>query len=142
MDNKKNAIKSSSKNQKNGNTDYPTIISMFKGISVAYGITCIIFIAYGILITYTNVSFDNLPVVALVTTALSSAIVGYDWAICTNKKGLIIGTLAGITYVLLLFAISFLANNSFEFGFSKLVTFFVGVLAGGIGGVFGANFSN
>lgn len=134
----KQAIKRQINRKDTGKTDYP-IIQLAKGMTVAYGITCIFFIAYGILITYTNMSFDNLPIVALVTTAISTVVAGYDWAVCTKGKGLIVGALAGIVYTVLLFCITFLANNSFNWGFSKIVTFLVAVIAGSIGGIFGAN---
>lgn len=110
-----------------------------KGMAVAYAITCIFFIGYGILITYTSVPFENLPIVALVTTAISCVFVGYDWVLCTKGRGLIIGALAGISYTLILFVITFLANNSFSIGFSKMATLLVAILAGCIGGIFGAN---
>ena len=114
-------------------------LCMVKGMAIAYGVTCIFFITYGMLITYTNISEDSLPLVALICTALSSAVVGYDWAKCAKQKGLIMGVSAGIVYTILLFAITFLASNEFVMGLSKIMTLVVAMIGGGIGGILGVN---
>ena len=36
-----------------------------KGIVMAYAVTCIIFITYGIVLTYTDVTEEKLPLIAL-----------------------------------------------------------------------------
>ena len=66
-------------------------LCLIRGIAVAFAITCIIFIGFGILLTYTSLSEDTLPVVSLVSTALSAAAAGYDWAACMKKRGLFWG---------------------------------------------------
>lgn len=127
------------KNSKEETYDFMQMVAITKGMGVAYGITCIFFLAYGILITYTEMSYDNLPLVALVTTAIASVVVGYDWAVCMKKKGIISGSLAGIFYTLILFLITFLVNQAFEWELTKLIMMMVSILAGAIGGILGAN---
>jgi len=112
---------------------------MAKGMAIAYGITCIFFIAYGLILTYTNVSEQSLPMVALVCTALSSAVAGYDWAKCRKKKGLVMGLAAGLLYALILFLVTALASDAFTMGMSKIMTLIVALAGGGIGGIFGVN---
>ena len=41
------------------------ILCMLKGIVMAYAVTCIIFITYGIVLTYTDVTEEKLPLIAL-----------------------------------------------------------------------------
>lgn len=133
----------SKQNNKNNKIEKNLTLELIKGILIAFSITAIIFIGYGILITYTDLSYSNLlsnlPTVALVTTAISTAVLGFDWAIQLKLTGLYTGVIAGISYIVLLFVITFLANGTFEFGFSKVVTIMVAILSGGIGGIFGAN---
>lgn len=114
-------------------------VCMVKGMAVAYAITCIFFIAYGLILTYTNISEQSLPMVALVCTAISSAIAGYDWANCRKKKGLLMGLAAGLVYTIVLFLITALASDTFTMGTSKIMTLIVALAGGGIGGILGVN---
>lgn len=114
-------------------------ICLVKGMAMAYGVTCIFFIAYGMMLTYTDISEESLPLVALVCTAVSASIAGYDWAKCRKKKGLIFGLLAGLIYCLLLFAVTSLASGGFSLGMSKIMTMVVALAGGAIGGILGVN---
>ncbi len=114
-------------------------ICMAKGMAVAYGITCIFFITYGLVLTYTNVSEQSLPMVALVCTAISSAVAGYDWAKCRKKRGFMMGLAAGLVYTVILFIVTALASDTFTVGMSKLMTIIVALAGGGIGGILGVN---
>lgn len=60
-------------------------VCLLKGMAVAYAVTCIFFIAYGILLTYSNVAESTIPTAALCCTAVSAGIAGYDWAKCIGK---------------------------------------------------------
>ncbi|MFV0314329.1 MAG: TIGR04086 family membrane protein [Anaerotignum sp.] len=112
-------------------------ICMAKGMGIAYAFTCIFFIAYGLILTYTDVSEQSLPMIALVCTAISSAIAGYDWAKCRKKNGLFIGFAAALLYTLILFVVTGLASNTFTFGMSKIMTLIVAFAGGGLGGILG-----
>ncbi|WP_066088437.1 TIGR04086 family membrane protein [Anaerotignum neopropionicum] len=115
------------------------LISMVKGMAIAYAITCIFFIAYGLILTYTNVSEQSLPMIALACTAISTAIAGYDWAKCRKKNGLLMGLLAGFIYTVILFIVTALASDTFTVGMSKVMTLIVALAGGGIGGILGVN---
>lgn len=114
-------------------------ICLLKGMAAAFGITCIIFIGFGILLTYTSVSEDSLPLVALICTAISAAVAGYDWAACRRQKGLLWGLLAGLVYMLLLLVITGLASDELQLQSSALMMLAVALAGGGIGGVLGVN---
>jgi putative membrane protein (TIGR04086 family) len=115
------------------------LICMVKGMAIAYAITCIFFVAYGLILTYTNVSEQSLPMIALVCTAISSAIAGYDWAKCRKKNGLLMGLMAGLVYTVILFIVTALASDTFTVGMSKVMTLIVSFAGGGIGGILGVN---
>lgn len=117
-------------------------LCLARGLAIAFAITCIIFIGFGILLTYTSLSEDMLPVVSLASTALSAAAAGYDWAACMKKRGLFWGILAGAAYGVLLFLVTGLASDGFALELSGVMTFIVALAGGGIGGILGVNKKN
>lgn len=116
-----------------------TAICFIRGMAIAYAITCIIFIGFGILLTYTDISEDMLPMVSLGCTAISAAVAGYDWAACRKSKGLLWGIVAGGAYTVLLFLITSLAGSGLQLELSGLMTAIVALAGGGIGGILGVN---
>ncbi len=115
------------------------ILKMLKGMAAAYAITCIVFIAYGILLTFTGMSEEKIPLVALLCTAVSSAIAGFDWAKCADKKGILWGLLAGLVYGGILFLAEAFAGNGIGITSSKCLMFLIAMAGGGIGGILGIN---
>ena len=116
-----------------------TWVCLLRGMAVAFAITCIIFIGFGILLTYTEISEESLPVVSLVCTALSAAAAGYDWAACMQKKGILWGAAAGAVYTVLLYLITGLAADSFVLELSGIMTLAVALAGGAVGGILGVN---
>ena len=115
------------------------LLCMVKGLAVAFAITCIIFIGFGILLTYTEISEESLPMVSLVCTALSAGAAGFDWAACMQKRGLLWGMAAGGAYVVLLYMIISLAAERFSLELSLVMTFAVALAGGAVGGILGVN---
>lgn len=115
------------------------LLDMLKGMAIAYAITCIVFIAYGILLTYTGVSEENIPIVAMICTAISSAVAGFDWAKCAESRGILWGILAGLIYGIILFLAEAFAGNGFRMSTSKIIMLLVAMAGGGVGGIFGIN---
>lgn len=116
-----------------------TALCLLRGMGIAFAITCIIFIGFGMILTYTAASEESLPLVSLICTALSAVAAGYDWAACKRKRGLLWGALAGLVYTVLLYTITSLAADSFVLHASGLMTLAVALAAGGIGGILGVN---
>ena len=116
-----------------------TALCLLRGMAVAFAITCIIFIGFGILLTYTDLSEERLPLVSLICTAVSAAAAGYDWAACMKKKGILWGMAAGVVYTVLLYLITALASDSFAVELSALMTLAVAMAAGAVGGILGVN---
>ena len=114
-------------------------LPLFRGMVVAFAVTCIIFIGFGILLTYTDVSEERLPLVSLLCTAVSAAIAGYDWAACMGRKGILWGMAAGLVYTLVLYLVIGLATDHFLPELSGVMTLIVAAAAGSIGGILGVN---
>ncbi|WP_458397804.1 TIGR04086 family membrane protein [Anaerotignum sp.] len=119
--------------------DGKTGLCLVRGIAVAFAITCIIFIGFGILLTYTSLSEESLPLVSLVCTALSAAAAGYDWAACMKKKGILWGMAAGAVYTVLLYLVTSLASDRFAVELSSVMTLAVALAGGAVGGILGVN---
>ena len=115
------------------------LLCLLRGLAAAFAITCIIFIGFGILLTYTDLSEKVLPMVSLGCTALSAAAAGFDWGSCMGQKGLLWGLLAGAAYTGILFLITGLAGNGIQIELSGLMTLIVAMAGGGIGGILGVN---
>ena len=116
-----------------------SVLPLFRGMAVAFAVTCIIFIGFGILLTYTDISEESLPLVSLLCTAVSAAIAGYDWAACIGRKGILWGMAAGLVYTLVLFLVISLATDHLLLELSGVMTLIVAAAAGSIGGILGVN---
>ena len=114
-------------------------LCLVRGMAVAFAITCIIFIGFGILLTYTELTEESLPLVSLVCTALSAAAAGYDWAACMKQKGILWGLASGAVYTVLLYLITGLASDSFALQLSGVMTLIVALAGGAVGGILGVN---
>lgn len=114
-------------------------LCLLRGMAAAFAITCIFFIGFGILLTYTSLSEERLPLISLLTTALSTAAAGYDWSACMGRRGFFWGILAGGVYTVLLFFVTGLAGGGFVLSPSVLMTLAVAAAGGAIGGILGVN---
>ena len=107
------------------------------GIAIAFAITCIVFIAYALILTYTGVSEKYIGIVSVICTVASAAIAGFDSAKGANKRGMLWGIAAGLLYAIILFAICSIAGRNFDS--ARMITFIVAGAGGGIGGIIGIN---
>ncbi len=112
---------------------------MLKGIVMAYAVTCIIFITYGIVLTYTDITEEKLPLIALCCTVISAGIAGFDWARCAKARGILWGILAGLAYGLILFVLDGIAGSGFSVVGSKGLMILLAAAGGGVGGILGIN---
>ncbi len=115
------------------------ILCMLKGIVMAYAVTCIIFITYGIVLTYTDVTEEKLPLIALCCTVISAGIAGFDWARCAKARGILWGILAGLAFGVILFVLDGIAGSGFSVVGSKGLMILLAAAGGGVGGILGIN---
>jgi putative membrane protein (TIGR04086 family) len=122
-------------------SENPRLISLVSGVLVGYAITCIIFLAYSMLITYTSLSEDNMSLVVAGVTLVSVIVAGFDAARGADNKGWLWGILAGLVYAVILLIIMALVLRGLTFD-SHIVTILVlSIAGGGLGGVIGINFA-
>jgi len=109
------------------------------GILIAFAITVIVFLAYAMLITYTNMSERNLPIVVAVTTLLSVMVAGFDAAKGATNRGWLWGMGAGLIYVLILAIIMVILLPTFAVDVRTFTVIILGIAGGGLGGILGIN---
>ena len=109
------------------------------GVLMAFAITCIVFLAYAMLITYTDMSERNLPVVVAITTLLSVMVAGFDAAKGATNRGWLWGMGAGLIYVLILAIIMVILLPTFAVDGRTFTVAILGLAGGGLGGILGIN---
>jgi putative membrane protein (TIGR04086 family) len=115
-------------------------MSLVSGVLLGYAITCVIFLAYSMLITYTSLSEDNMSLVVAGVTLVSVIVAGFDAARGADNKGWLWGILAGLAYAIILFIIMAVVLRGLTLD-SRIITILVlSVAGGGLGGVVGINF--
>lgn len=110
-----------------------------KGIITAFIITIISFIIVAVLLTYTDMSESIVSTISLMTTVLSALVAGVYVAKEAHSRGLFLGMLAGLVYIVMLFVILFFSQESFTMTVSKIAGIFGAIAGGGIGGILGIN---
>jgi len=109
------------------------------GVMWGYAITCIVFLAYAMLITYTQMSERNLPMVIAVTTLLSVMVAGFDAAKGAAQRGWLWGMGAGFIYVAVLGIIMVILLPGFFVDGRTVTVTVLSIAGGGLGGILGIN---
>jgi len=109
------------------------------GVMIGYAITTIIFLSYAMLITYTQMSERNLPMVIAITTLLSVMIAGFDAAKGAAQRGWLWGMAAGFIYVAVLGIIMMVFLPGFFVDGRTITVLVLSIAGGGLGGILGIN---
>ena len=117
----------------------PQIIRLLSGVMIAYAITCIAFIGYAILLTYSSVTEQNISLVVTVVSIISVIVAGFDAAKGAENRGWMWGIGAGILYAVILLMIGAWVNRGFLSDTRSLTLMIICIAGGGFGGVLGIN---
>ena len=109
------------------------------GVLMGYAITCIIFLGYSMLITYTSMTERNLPMVVAITTLLSVIVAGFDTAKAAENKGWLWGMAAGLVYILILTGLMMGVLQGFAADTRTVTSIVLAIAGGGMGGILGIN---
>ena len=115
-------------------------IHILKGLGYSYIITLIVLLVYNLLLTYTSVSADSVSIVTSFITTVSAAFGGFYACKHIQEKGLIYGFIVGISYIILLIIMFYLAKENYIFDITIIYKAILVSISGGIGGVLGVNF--
>ncbi len=113
---------------------------ILKGLGYSYIITLVVLLVYNLLLTYTSVPSDSISIVTSIITTFSAAYGGFYACNRIKENGLVYGFIVGISYIMLLIVMFYLAKENYIFDMIVLYKVILVSLAGGIGGVLGVNF--
>ena len=116
-----------------------TAVSLTKGAIISYIITTIVFIVYGILLTYTEITEEKIQIVVMITTVVSVLIGGIIASRGVNSKGLMFGMLVGLIYAIIMIMIGLCILPTLKITSKMIMIFILSISAGGIGGIIGIN---
>lgn len=114
--------------------------AIFKSLAYSYLATLGAILLYNLLLTFTSVSGNTIPMAAASITTIASAYGGFYASVKIKEKGLIYGMLVGLLYITFMLVAVFLANDAFKFEMSILYKMLLTIASGGIGGILGVNF--
>lgn len=112
---------------------------ILKGSGVSFVSLLILLFAFSAILTYTNVEEGIIPITTIVINAISILIGSSIATIHLKKNGIINGLMIGFVYMLLIYLISSILNNSFQLELQSILLIVFGIIAGGIGGIIGVN---
>lgn len=116
-----------------------SILIIAKGELIAYIISGILIILYGLLLTLSSLSESTMPTVIMIISTVSIALSSIYVAIKAESKGWLNGALTGLIYMIILFLISLLFKTSVSFDKYVLFRLFMGFVIGTLGGIIGIN---
>ena len=115
-----------------------TYIKILKGLLISIAVSLIGIFIFSILLTYTNISENTIPIVIIAISFISILIGATISTRKIHKNGMMNGGIIGGLYVSLLYLISSIINTGFAFNKYTIIMIIIGI----IGGLIGRNFRN
>ena len=115
------------------------IKSICVSLIVSFILTIISILFFSMLLVKTNISENMINGVIIVISSISILIGASVSAIKLKKNGWINGAIISSIYILILYILSSLINNSFEINKSSIFMIIFGLMLGIIGGIIGVN---
>ena len=115
------------------------LVSLTKATVFSYVLTAIVFVVYGILLTYTETTEENIQIVVMMTTVISVLIGGIIASKGVNSKGLLFGMLVGIVYSIIMIMLGLSVLPVLKITYKMIMIIILSLSAGGIGGIIGIN---
>lgn len=114
-------------------------ILLIKGIAVAIFITLIMILALSIILSMSDVKENVIMPTVIFLSAFSILIGGFLVTKKVDEKGILYGSIVGISYMIILYFISSIINFDFSLNFNSFIMVAIGVFGGAIGGILGIN---
>lgn len=116
-----------------------SILAIGKGVILAYIISIICLVIYGLLLAVTGLSESSMPTVIMVITMVSIALAGIYSAVKVESKGWLNGAIVGLVYMIVLFLLSVLFGTGISLDKFVLFRMFMGLITGALAGIIGIN---
>lgn len=114
-------------------------LNILKGVIISIIFTLIFLFAFSIILTYTNISESFITPVIIVITAISIFIGSSIGNIKMKRNGLLNGALIGGIYLLSIYLLSGIINQTFSLSTSSIIIIIAGIVCGMFGGIIGVN---
>ncbi len=115
------------------------VMSVGMGVLMGCALCCIVIIACALLLTYTGMSEDALPLVITITIAASAIFAGFEAAKGAENKGWLWGVAAGGIFAVFLIAMEMWVQKAVSVDTKTLTLLVLSLTGGGLGGVIGIN---
>lgn len=114
-------------------------LNILKGCLISICTTIILFLIFGGILSFTNVSEDTINPVIIIITAISILLGSSITCRRIEKKGLITGGIIGVIYISLLYMTSSILSGNFGINLYAIIMIICSIFAGMFGGVIGVN---
>ena len=124
---------------KNIINEHANIVSMVKGIAIAYLVTIPLFVIFAFFLSHMDFPEKFLPSAVIITTLVSIIVAGWSSTSRIKSKGWLNGGIIGFMYMGILFLASSLAYRDYTINRHVIIMLIIGVITGSIGGILGIN---
>lgn len=116
-----------------------SLLIIAKGELIAYIISGLLIIIYGLLLTFTKMSESSMPTIIMVISTISIALSAIYVSMKVEVRGWLNGALTGLIYMIILYLISLLFKTAVPFDRYLLFRMFMGFVIGTLAGIIGIN---
>ena len=118
------------------------IIKIIKGSIISICITLVLIIAFSVLLTYTNISEDVIPIAIIIISMISIIIGSCLCMIRIKRNGIVNGMIIGIIYISTLYFLSSIIEGEFALNIKSFIMIICSIISGIVGGLIGVNIRN
>lgn len=114
-------------------------VLLIKGVFISIFITLIMIFALSVILSLSDVKESVIMPTVIFVSSFSILIGGFIITKKLDEKGIIYGSILGISYMFILYFISSILNFNFSLNLNSFIMVAIGVFGGAIGGVLGVN---
>lgn len=110
-----------------------------KNLIVEFILTIFLLMILSVLLSLTSISENIINPSIIFISAFSILIGSFFSARKIGTKGILIGILQGLIYMLILYLLSSISNAEFSIGMASIIMILISIACGAIGGILGVN---
>ena len=112
---------------------------IFKGSIVSIIITIMLLAIFAVVLTYTNLNENSIPVTIIIISGISILIGSRLSTTNIKKNGILNGAMVGAIYIFSLYIISSIITSNFIINQFSIIMIITAIFTGSIGGIFSVN---
>ncbi len=115
------------------------IKSMLASVGISYAVALILLLILAVFVTFTSFKEENIKIAVSIINGITVILSGTLACRRVKTLGWLNGGIEGVFYTLLLFLISILIFDNFNFGLSMILSVAIAFVLGAVGGIIGIN---